>query len=99
MVRSVGRTFGPGVLGGAKAPPYMKWANGSDDSLLLFHSGGLALEVAQERELGAPHLGPAQHVDLVDGRRVQREDALHALAEGHFPDGEGRAAAAPVQRD
>src|SRR5262245_57503540 len=47
-------------------------------SLLLFraffHPGGLALEIAQVVQLGAPHLGRSHHLDLLDGGRVERED-------------------------
>ena len=41
----------------------------------------------------------ADDVDLVDDRRVQREDALDALAERHLADREGRAGAAAVHAD
>src|SRR5438045_8569912 len=62
----------------------------------FLHARRLALQVAQEVELGAADLGGAQHVDLVDDRRVQREDALDALPERHLADGEGRARAPAV---
>src|SRR3954451_19378007 len=39
----------------------------------LLHARGLALQVAQEIELRAADLGGAQHVDLVDHRRMQRK--------------------------
>src|SRR3954462_11274199 len=42
----------------------------------FFHARRLALQLAQEVQLGAADLRGAQHVDLVDHRRVQREDAL-----------------------
>src|SRR5918993_5824325 len=47
----------------------------------FLHAGGLAAKRAQEVELGAPDLGRADDFDLVDDRRVQREDALDALSE------------------
>src|SRR5215475_5042287 len=47
----------------------------------FFHPGRLALQVAQVVELGAPDLGRSRDLDLLNRRRVQREDALHALAE------------------
>src|SRR6185503_7764756 len=65
----------------------------------LFHARRLALQLAQEVQLGAADFRRAQHLDLVDDRRVQREDALHALAERHLADGKGRARAAAVHPD
>src|ERR1051325_10785940 len=44
------------------------------------HPGGLALQVAQVIELRAPHLRRARDFDLLNRRRVQRKDALDALA-------------------
>ena len=66
---------------------------------LVFHARRLALEVAQVVQLGAPHLGRSHDLDLLDGRRVQREDALDALAERHLAHRERRARAAAVQAD
>ena len=54
------------------------------DGLLLrrvFHARRLALQLAQEVQLRAPDPRGADHVDLVDDRRMQREDALDALPE------------------
>src|SRR6185503_17868733 len=42
----------------------------------------LAAAAAQVIELGAAHLAAAQHLDLGDVGRVDREHALHALAVG-----------------
>src|SRR5438093_1014958 len=68
--------------------------------LLRFsHPRGLALQVAQEVQLRAPDLRGADHFDLVDDRRVQRKDALHALAERHFADRERGARPAAVLPD
>ena len=67
--------------------------------LLLLHARRLALQLAQEVELRAADLRGAEHVDLVDDRRVQREDALDALAERHLAHREGRARAAAVHAD
>src|SRR5687767_12294669 len=58
------------------------------DPLGFLHPGGLALQVAQEVQLRAAHAGRTHDVDLGNRRRVQREDALHALAERHLADGE-----------
>src|SRR6185436_1206045 len=65
----------------------------------FFHARRLALQLAQEVQLGAADLRRAQHFDLVDDRRVEREDALDALAEGDLSDGEGRARAAAMHAD
>src|SRR5262245_12897018 len=62
----------------------------------LFHARRLALELAQEVQLRAADPGGAEHFDPVDDGRVQREDALDALAERHLADGERRTRAAAV---
>jgi hypothetical protein len=53
-------------------------------AFLFLHPRGLAAQVAEERELGAPHLGSAHDIDPVDDRRMQREDALDALPNETF---------------
>ena len=53
--------------------------------------GGLAAQVAQVVELRAPHVTAGDDLDLVEDRRVQREGALDADAEGDLADGEGPA--------
>src|SRR5687767_10754231 len=65
----------------------------------FFHARRLALEIPQEIELGAPHAGGPNHLDLRDRGRVQREDALDALAERHLAHGERRAQTAAVHPD
>src|SRR5207247_8406300 len=65
----------------------------------VLHARRLALEVAQVVQLRAPDPGRPRHLDLLDRRRVQREDALDALTERYFAHGEGRARAAAVQAD
>ena len=50
----------------------------------LLHPGRLALQVAQEVQLGAADARRPHQVDLGDRRRMQREDALDALAERHL---------------
>src|SRR5580658_1192502 len=40
----------------------------------------LAASAAQIIELGAAHLAAAHHLDRVDHRRIEREDALDAFA-------------------
>src|SRR5204862_7896681 len=49
----------------------------------------LAGASAQVIELGAAHLALAHHGHRVDQRRIDREDALHALAIGDLAHGEG----------
>src|SRR5687767_6557480 len=65
----------------------------------LFHTRGLALQVAQEVELGAADAGRPHQVDLGDRRRMKREDALDALAERHLAHRERGAGAAAMQPD
>src|SRR4051812_8105331 len=64
--------------------------------LALLHARRLALQLAQEIQLGAADLRGAHHFDLVDDRRVQREDALDALPERHLAHGERGPGAAAV---
>src|SRR3954454_3242764 len=56
--------------------------------LLLGDARGLAAQTAQVIELGAAHLAAAYDLDRVDHRRIERKDALHALAIGDLADGE-----------
>src|SRR3954471_4840753 len=86
----------------SQTPPAGSWWLPLRHLLLLpglLHPRGLALQLAEEVQLGAADLGRAQHVDLVDDRRVQREDALDALAERHLAHRERRARAAAVHPD
>src|SRR4051812_4595460 len=62
----------------------------------LLHAARLALEVAEVVELGPADLGVLDDLDLLDRLRVQREDPLHALSEGHLAHGHGRAGAAAL---
>src|SRR5262249_12937489 len=48
--------------------------------LLLDDAGSFAATPAQVIELGAAHLAAAQDLDRVDHGRIERKDALHALA-------------------
>ena len=66
---------------------------------VVLHARRLALQIAQVVQLRAPHPRRAHDFDLLNRRRVQREDALDALAERHLADGERRARAAAVQAD
>src|SRR4051812_3582730 len=57
----------------------------------LAHAGALADATAQVVELGAADVAASGHLDLLDLRRVQRERALDADAEGLLADREGLA--------
>src|SRR3954454_23960318 len=65
----------------------------------LAHPGTLANATAQVVELGAPHVAAGRDLDLLDLRRVQRERALDADAEGLLADGEGLADALALALD
>src|SRR5438876_1871034 len=65
----------------------------------LFHPRRLALEVAQIIQLGAPHLRRPHHLDLLDRRRVERENALDTLAERHLAHRKGPARPAAMHPD
>src|SRR5581483_10427432 len=56
--------------------------------LPLDNARRLAAPAAQIIELGAADLAAAQDFDRVDHRRVQRKDALNALAVGNLAHGE-----------
>src|SRR5580700_1452189 len=49
------------------------------------------LELAQIVKFGAAHAAGAHHVDMVDDRGMQRENALHPLAEADLSHGNGSA--------
>src|SRR5207245_381000 len=88
------------------APPRTRsrapaWGGGLSRLLLLHRLGDrqptllpdarrLAGEAPQEVELGAAHSPLADQLDLRDGRRVRREDALHADAGRDLAHREGR---------
>jgi len=55
----------------------------------FLEAGSFAAQVAEVEELGAADLVGADLFDLVDNFGVVGEDALDALAEAHFADGEG----------
>src|SRR5438552_6878378 len=59
-----------------------------DLGLALAQLGRLADAVAQVEQLRPPHLAGPLHLDLGDLRRVDREDALDALALHDAADGE-----------
>ena len=54
---------------------------------------------AQIIQLGAADPAGAHHVDVIHHRSVQREDALHALAEADLAHGDGLAHAGVVLGD
>ena len=54
----------------------------------LGDAGRLAAQAAEVIELGAAHLAAAHDLDLLHHRRIDREDALDALAVGDLAHGE-----------
>src|SRR5262245_23755999 len=60
----------------------------ASDLLALDDASRLAAAAAQIIELGAAHPAAAYHLDRVDQRRMDREDALDALAVGDLAHGE-----------
>src|SRR5712691_9077684 len=56
--------------------------------LLLRDARRLAAAAAQIIKLGAAHLAAADDLDRVDHGRIERKDALHALAVGNLAHGE-----------
>src|SRR5690606_35168712 len=85
---ALGRAIGPGPR-----PEALRRAP------LFLHARGLAAQLAQVVELGAADLGAPHHLDLVDHRRVQREDPLDSLAERDLAHGERGARAATTDAD
>src|SRR5690606_20114395 len=72
---------------------------GSGVVALLLDAGLLAREVAQVVQLRAAHIAAGDDLDLVDGRGVHGEHALHADAEGDLADAEGLAHAVALTAD
>ena len=66
---------------------------------VLGDAGRLAATIAQVIELGAAHLAAAHDLDRLDQRRIDREDALDALAIGNLADGEVLVEAGARTRD
>src|SRR4029450_11973412 len=56
----------------------------------LGDTGRLAAAAAEIIELGAAHGAAAHHLDRIDDRRIEREDALDAFAERNLADREVR---------
>jgi hypothetical protein len=61
------------------------------DGASLGNAGRLTRAATQVVKLGAAHVAPAHDLDRIDDRRIEREDALDALAERNLADGEARA--------
>src|SRR6185437_14397900 len=68
-------------------------------ALALGNARRLAGAAAQVVELGAPHRALAHDLDHRDARRVEREDALHALAIGNLAQREIRIDPGILARD
>src|ERR1700741_4348073 len=79
---------GPGY-GSCRSRASSRRSGGRRGLALLLDLGSLAAELAQVVELRAPHVTAAVDLDLRDVRRVHREGALHADAEGDLAHGEG----------
>ena len=65
----------------------------------LADTSGFAAQPAQVIELGSPDATSFHEVDVVDDRRVQREDSFNADAKTRFSDSDGFASAAMFTRD
>src|SRR5215475_13528169 len=65
----------------------------------LADAGGLASQGAQEIKFGAADAPVFDDVDVIDDRRVEREDALDAHAERGLPHGDRLADAPAAARD
>ncbi|CAD5299137.1 hypothetical protein BOS5A_230890 [Bosea sp. EC-HK365B] len=65
----------------------------------LGDTGRLAAAIAQVIQLGAANLALADDLDRVEVRRIQREDALDALAIGNLADGEALVQPAAIAGD
>ena len=88
----------------ASSAPRVVQQPGLDDLLgagvaALADAGALADALAQVVELRAPHVAAGGDLDLLDLRRVHRERALDADAEGLLADGEGLAGAVALALD
>src|SRR5262245_22359918 len=75
-------------LPAAIPPPELVFGRGFRP--LLLHPPRLPLPAAQVVELGPPHPGLLHHLDLLDGARVEGEDALHSRSERHLAHGHRR---------
>src|SRR3954469_5208446 len=62
-------------------------------------AGRLSLQLAQVEEASALHPTAGNHLDLVDARREDRENALHSDSVGHLAHGEGAAQVALLLAD
>ena len=96
-----GLTFvcGPAADGGHDSSPDLLCVGGRGGDRALFEAGGFALQLAQVVKLGAAHFAGADHIDVVDDRSVDGEDALDAGAEADLADGDGFAHADILARD
>src|SRR5215211_7856411 len=104
-LRVDGLTRHLGVRGGRDLGRGIVQQTGLDDLLRLARvaaladAGALADTAAQVVELGPAHVAAGGDLDALDLRRVQRERALHADAEGLLADREGLAHALALALD
>src|SRR5690606_39736669 len=92
--RSIRRSSSPGSCG-SRDGCSCAWSRSSLGFFFVVGDfgdpGGFAAAVAQVIELGAADAAAADDLDRIDVGRIEREDALDALAEGNLADGERRA--------
>src|SRR5690606_39563570 len=83
------------------SPPVLIPGAPPSSGALLLHPRGLAGPLPQVVQPRPAHIAPADDLNLVHPRRVQRERALDAHALGHLADGAGlvQAPARPAQDD
>src|SRR5271169_1207821 len=73
--------------------------NARSDVLLVPHARSLAGQVAQVEEAGTADDALADHLDLLDARRVRQEDALDPDVEADLAHGERAAGPGAVALD
>ena len=89
----------PARSGSARPPSGAGGCGEPEPVPALADPGALPAALPQVVELGPAHAAPGEDLDLGDGRRVQREGALDADAEGDLADREGLAQPAALAPD
>ena len=99
MVVAMGDAGGTCIQRGMQRKP--RATRGHSAAILGEHpqARGFALQATQVIQFGAPDTSGADYVDVVHHGSMQREDALDALAEAHFADGDGLADALVIAGD
>src|SRR4030095_12114962 len=65
----------------------------------LFHARRLAFQIAEEVQLAPADFGRSYDLELLNGRRMKRENALDALAKRYLAHGKRRASPSTVHAD